>query len=170
METPHTLYFGDLEAKLRNARRLFGSFGRRLLENPLVVQGVEELRRRDDSLKRQMRALGMGEQCRECGRELHGGCCSAGMADETYALLLLINLLAGVELREWEGDGAECRFLGPDGCGLKFKPFICLNYKCRKMLERQSPEQRLALEQATSALLSQLVALEELVQKELCSP
>jgi hypothetical protein len=89
------------------------------------------------------------------------------MAGETDALLLLINLLAGGEVQEQERTGLECRFLGINGCVLGFKPFLCLNYTCRKMMEKQSPKQRLALETATSALLNQIVTLEELICREL---
>lgn len=57
------------------------------------------------------------------------------MANETDAVLLLINLLRGrtvISLRPEEDP--ECCFLGPTGCTLEPKPFFCLNYNCRAIL------------------------------------
>jgi hypothetical protein len=167
METIDTLYFGDVASKIAHAYRLFRDYGRRLLGNPQVTQGVKELKRLGDRLNGVMHSLGMPEQCSHCGDAFNGGCCSGEMAGETDALLLLINLLAGGGVQEQERDGFECRFLGINGCVLRFKPFLCLNYICRKMRDGQDPEQRKALADATAALLSQIVTLEGLILQEL---
>jgi hypothetical protein len=161
------LYFGDLASKIQEAHRLFRCHGQSLLENPEVSAGIRELNRLDDALQGVMRVMGMDEECAECGRELEGGCCSDEMAGETYALLLLIVLLAGGEVCEQTREGLGCRFLGSSGCRLKFKPFICINYRCRKMVAGHAPEDCAALEHATSALLNQIVAVEELLCREL---
>ena len=161
------LYFGDPDSKIREARRLFRLHGQSLLENPEVSESIRELNRLDEALQEVMRTMGMDEECAECGREFDGGCCSDEMASETYALLLLIAMLAGGEACEQEREELGCRFLGPDGCVLKFKPFICINYRCRKMVARHSSEDSARLEHTTSALLNQLVAVEELLCREL---
>jgi hypothetical protein len=82
-------------------------------------------------------------------------------------LLLLIGMLAGGEVCEYEREGLGCRFLGPDGCVLELKPFVCINYRCRKMAARHSAEASAELERATSALLNQIVMVEELLCRQL---
>jgi hypothetical protein len=167
METIESLYFGDLAHKIENAHRLHREVGARLEANPEIQAQLDRLRRLREEVAEAMRCMGLVELCRECGGRTGGGCCSAAMADETDALLLLINLSAGFEAAPKRDDDFECCFLGPEGCSLTFKPFLCLNYLCRQIQSGSSPEQLARLQGATSALLGQILVVEELIRVQL---
>jgi hypothetical protein len=167
METAESLYFGDLRHKLQNAQRLHREFGARLAADPEIREQLAQLLRLQEEVALAMRRMGMPELCAECGARAAGGCCSAMMADETDSMLLLINLCAGFEVERKRDDDFECCFLGPEGCSLKFKPFLCLNYLCRQIQTRSRPEQLARLRDATAALLGQILVLEELIRRQL---
>ena len=167
METVESLYFGDLRHKMENAHRLHREFGARLEANQEVQAHLNQLLHLREEVNEAMRCMGMPELCTECGGRTAGGCCSAMMANETDSMLLLINLSAGFEVSQKRDDDYECCFLGPEGCSLKFKPFLCLNYLCRQIQAESSPEQLARLQDATSEFLGQILVLEELIRRQL---
>lgn len=167
MRTVESLYFGDVQFKIENAHRIHRALGARLKANRRIQEGLDRLIRLDEELTEAMRSAGLFELCARCGGQPGGGCCSAKMAEETDSMLLLINLSAGFEVSPKRDDGYECRFLGPEGCSLKFKPFLCLNYLCRQIETGSDPEQLASVRGATSEFLGQLVVLEDLVRREL---
>lgn len=91
-----------------------------------------------------------------------GGCCSAYMGHENNDVLqLLMNLLAGVDVRIVRTDGVECCFLAESGCLLPFKPIFCLNYLCERIQKESTKADLKVLEQKTGYLLGQQVLLEQ---------
>lgn len=167
METAESLYFGDLSYKLQNAHRLHREFGARLAADREIREQLTKLLRLREEVAEAMRCMGLPELCAECGSRTAGGCCSAMMANESDSMLLLINLSAGFEVSPKRDDDFECCFLGPDGCSLKFKPFLCLNYLCRRIQTESTPEQLARLQGATSEFLGQILILEELIRRQL---
>ena len=167
MQTAEVFYFGDVSFKIESAHRLHRQFGDRLRADGQIRLNLDRLVHLEQEVSEAMRSMGMFELCAECGSQPPGGCCSATMANETDAMLLLINLCAGLEASPIRDDDHECRFLGAAGCSLKFKPFVCLNYLCRQIQSQSSSEQLARLQGTTSEFLSQLLVVEELIQGQL---
>lgn len=167
MESVESLYFGDVRFKMENAHRLHRDFGARLGADSEIRRSLKRLVHLEEAVAEAMRSMGMFELCAECGGQPTGGCCGASMANETDSMLLLINLIAGFEVSRRREDDHECCFLGPEGCSLKFKPFLCLNYLCRKVCIDRTAEELAGLRSATSELLGQLLVVEELVRQRL---
>ena len=157
----NALYFDTVAAKVELAHQLYRQHGARLAADATVAGHLVTLARRSAWLAEQMRAMGLGTLCSSCAARADGGCCSAFMANETDAVLLLINLLEGrtvARLRPEEDP--ECCFLGPTGCTLDPKPIFCLNYNCRAILT-MAPERVDALISAAGAVLRCQTELEQ---------
>lgn len=167
MLTIESLYFGDVSSKMENARRLHREFGARLRADREIQKSLDRLVQLGKRVSEAMRSMGMFELCAECGAQPTGGCCSAKMANETDAMLLLVNLSAGFEVSRERDDDYECCFLGPRGCSLNFKPIYCLNYLCRRIYTASSSRQLARIQDVTSEFLGQLVAVEELLRQQL---
>jgi hypothetical protein len=165
--TLESLYFGDVSSKLEHAHRLHREFGARFRADREIQKSLEHLVQLGKRVSEAMRSMGMLELCAECGAQPTGGCCSARMANETDAMLLLINLSAGFEVGRERDDDYECCFLGPRGCSLEFKPIYCLNYLCRRIHATSTSGQLARVQDATAEFLGQLVAVEELLQQQL---
>ena len=156
------LYSGTPTDKLATARRLHTVFAARPEDAPLAA-ALDELREHAEALAAHMRSLDFGALCTACASRPDGGCCSAYMADNVDAVLLLTNLLLGGDVRPVGTDPAGCRFLGPRGCVLLIKPIFCLNYNCRAILDTTPTVGLAELFRCAAAVLSQQTRLEELL-------
>jgi hypothetical protein len=159
-----TCYCGDGAAKLEKAEDLAIVYGKRLSQQKNIQDQLEAVQDEVLSLDAHMTAMDMGKTCSHCAATPKGGCCSAYMGDENNdALLLLMNMLAGVEVALVCDNEVECCFLGERGCILLFKPIFCLNYLCRRIREESDAEVFGILEQKSGALLTAQSNLEQLL-------
>jgi hypothetical protein len=158
-----TCYCGDGPEKLEKAEHLATVYGKSLLQQKDVMDQLEAVKDEVVSLDAHMIAMGMGKTCSHCAATPKGGCCSAYMGHENNdVLLLLMNILAGVEVRLGCDNEVECCFLGERGCILLFKPIFCLNYLCRRIREESDRKEIGILEQKSGALLTAQSNLEQL--------
>ena len=156
------LYSGTPADKLAAAHRLHAVFAARPEDAPLAT-ALAELREQADALAAHMRSLDFGTLCAACASRPDGGCCSAYMADNVDAVLLLTNLLLGCDVRPVGSDPAGCRFLGERGCVFLIKPIFCLNYNCRAILDTTPAAGLAELFHRAAAVLSQQTRVEELL-------
>ncbi len=157
-------YAGGAAEKVELAHTLASEYAAELLQNNEIALQIELLKTAVQTLDTHMAAMDMGKTCTQCAAEPQGGCCSAYMGNENNdALQLLMNILAGVEVKLLPSDGVECCFLGERGCILLFKPIFCLNYLCWRIVERSGKEELTGLEQYTGRLLGAQVDLEQLI-------
>ena len=155
-------YSGTPADKLAAAHRLHAVFAARP-EDAQLAAALDELRGQAEALAAHMRSLDFGTLCSACASRTDGGCCSAYMADNVDAVLLLINLLLGGDVRPVGTDPANCRFLGERGCVLLIKPIFCLNYNCRAILDTTPAAGLAELFRRAATVLSQQTRVEELL-------
>ncbi len=74
-------------------------------------------------------------RCAQCELEEGGSCCGDGLENRYDGVMLLINLLLGAELPHEETDGRSCFFLGANGCRLRARDVICVNYLCHRITD-----------------------------------
>lgn len=86
------------------------------------------------SLK-EMSEIGIVSECRKCEEEDGGTCCGAGIENRYSGTLLLINLILGAKLQHKRIDSQGCYFLGGQGCSLRARHVICVNYICQKITD-----------------------------------
>ena len=156
-------YSGTITAKLAAARELHARRGPALLAAPVLAQSLVLLRREAELLNQTMRAMDLNQLCRQCAARPGGGCCSAYMADNVDAILLLINLLLGAEVQCRTDSGEDCCFLGETGCQFLVKPIFCLNYNCTHILDSLTADRLQQLYHRAAALLSQQTRVESLL-------
>jgi len=158
--SPRQLFFAPAAEKLRLAEELHQTYGADFLRHDDLRADLELLEKYASLLNSHMAKAGMGELCVRCAAGC-GGCCSLYMAGETDAVQLLLNMLAGVTVRQGRSDSGECCYLGEKGCLFTFKPMFCLNYNCRNILDALPPENIRELEQLTGQLLSRQYEVEK---------
>jgi len=159
-----TCYCGDGADKLAKAKSLLRKYGDTLSCVAQIKEQLEVVRDAVSLLDAHMTAMDMGKTCTACAARPDGGCCSAYMGHENNdALLLLMNILTGVDVRIVRDDGIECCFLAETGCILLFKPIFCLNYLCGRIQKESTVTELRLLEQKTGTLLSAQGQLEQLI-------
>lgn len=159
-----TCYCGDGAAKLKRAEQLAEAYGQTVLQQKNILDQLQMVQDEVEALDAHMKAMNMGKTCSHCAATPKGGCCSVYMGNENNdALLLLMNILVGVEVGLVCDNGVECCFLGEQGCILLFKPIFCLNYLCGRIREESKGEDIALLEQKGGALLTAQSHLEQLL-------
>ena len=115
------------------AELCFRESGALLLGDQKVAGLLAEFNSAVKFSRKKMDQSGVVALCRECDREEGGSCCGIGLEEKYDAWLLLINRLLGVDLpgKRQQKDG--CFFLGKNGCLLKARHVICINYVCKKI-------------------------------------
>ncbi len=156
-------YTAPVARRLAVAHQLYREHGREMDANPAIRSGLAGIRIRAADLEEQMQAMDMGRTCSGCAARADGGCCSAMMADNTDAILLLINLLLAARPGWLEDNPAECPFLGRQGCTLAVKPIFCLNYNCSQIREAAGRGEMETLERLASRLLSAQTEVEKTI-------
>ena len=150
--------------KVEVARQLFSRWGADLNRDGGMVHLMHGLVGQAESVATQMAAMKLGCLCSACASSPGGGCCSLFMAGETDPLQLLMNLLAGVDIRLLPHDDDSCTFLAGEGCQFLFKPMFCLNYLCHNIRHYADPCQLRQLERLTGLQLQQHYAVERHLQ------
>jgi len=156
-----TLYGGTVESRLTASQALFARLAAQLRSDSTFMVRLDLLTHHARAVTTHMAAMHLGPLCTRCSSEAGGGCCSLFMAGETDALQMLMNLLAGIDVRPVRNDGLECCFLGETGCIFLFKPMFCLNYNCTHIHQAATPEQMQELERLAGTLLTGQYELEQ---------
>ncbi len=155
--------------KILLARELFKSAGGRLKDDEYIRGLLLAVMEKSKTSSHLMQELGVSELCRQCDEEEGGSCCGAGIENRYDAVLLLLNLLAGVDLPASRFDEKSCYFLGPQGCVLKIRHTLCVNFLCAKIEESLSIKQLVRLQQVIGDEIDSTFALYEAVKKFLNS-
>ncbi len=111
-----------------------------------------------------MKEEGVSSFCSECG-EL--SCCGEGIENKFDAVTLLINLLLGVELPERREVIGGCFFLKRDGCSLRVKEVICINYLCEKIYKRLKLQNLIAVQKICGKEIDSLFTLSERIKRNI---
>lgn len=157
------IYSGTLLSRLHFGRSLHATLGLQIMQDKIIAGSFATLREFADTLTRQMELMGMEKMCSACSAENRGGCCSRAIAEETDAIQMLMNMLAGIDVGILCDNGGECCFLGEKGCCFMFKPMFCLNYNCHKIIAGTAPGERSVLEQLTGRVLGKQYEVETLL-------
>jgi hypothetical protein len=124
------------EGEILAAKRLHADCGESMLADPALGSLIERYRQALRGTRAVMEAEGVHAACASCARRVQGGCCFCGVEEWYDPVLLLINLLLGVQIPLSRALEEGCLFVGSDGCMLAAKHSFCLNYLCPALKAR----------------------------------
>ncbi len=156
-----------VEERIKKARKLYDLYGERLLRDDRISELINRLERAVERTWSYMREIGVTEVCRECAMEV-GSCCKRWVEDEYDVEILLINLLMGVELPERRYREDLCFFCGENGCRLKAREVICVNFLCDRVLRRIGDKEK-ELQRIAGEELETCFILRDEIRKRLYS-
>jgi len=107
------------------------------------------------------------DECRDCEEREGGSCCGAGLENRYDVSLLLTNLLLGVKLPKQGHEPSSCFFLGAQGCVLRARHVICVNYLCKKISDHIDAKRIAALRAKEGVELELLFHLQEEIKKKI---
>ena len=156
----------SIEEKIEEARVLHGAWADRLRRDGGIRDLLARLEQNIQASMKAMRALRVVQACKWCEEQEGGSCCGAGIENRYDPLLLLINLLLGVSLPDRQKYLDSCYFLETDGCCLKARHVLCVNYLCKKLQQALSTDELNTLQAIVGEELDTGFTLHEAVRKE----
>jgi len=158
-----------VEYKVALARHLQANFAQALLQDEEIRSRLLQLDENIEATWKEMVSIGVVRECSDCAvRE--GSCCGAGMENSYDEVLLLINLLLGRNLPSRAYDSNSCYFLGENGCLLRAREVICVNYLCGGIWRNIEKEKLIHLQKIAGQELKTLFVLEEDIKKIINNP
>lgn len=160
----------SIEDKIQMARVLYVQWGRALLEDT-GIRGLLQRLERDMGFSHEiMHLLWIDSACARCDAAApEGSCCSRGLENKYDVVLLLLNLLMGVSLDRGRSREDSCFFLGPQGCRLRVRSLLCIEYLCPELEEALGWEGLLRIQGATGGELETSFLLCDAVKKRIAS-
>lgn len=159
--------FMPIEDRIREALALCEASAGRLRRDDRIRDLLDRLEKNIQESMQAMRALRVVQVCRRCEEQEGGSCCGAGIENHYDRFQLLINLLLGVCLPAEHEYADSCYFLQADGCCLKARHVLCVNYLCTKLQRTLSQEDMIALQTIVGEELDTGFVLYEAVRKNL---
>jgi hypothetical protein len=167
METNRYL---SIEQKITQARALYEAWGDQLRRDVLIRGLLARLEKNIGASMQAMRAFRVVQACRWCEEQGGGSCCGAGIENRYDPLQLLINLLLDVSLPDLRLYPDSCYFLDRDGCSLRARHVLCVNYLCTRLQQSMSQDEMNVLQAVIGEELDTGFALHEAVRKKVGQP
>ncbi len=156
-----------IEEKIQVAQELYEVWGEGLLQDEEIVPLLEDYRRAVQASDAAMEAAGTFKECYVCTVMDQKGCCKIGLENECTVLILLLNLLLGVNFpREREVPG-RCFFVGPLGCKIFARPMLCRDYFCVRHYKKVPEEEMRRVTQILNDELTLLYRINSLLRHRL---
>ena len=157
---------GSIDYKIALAYQLQANFGHDLLQDNEIRGQLLQLNQNIEATWKEMASIGVVRECRDCAAK-EGSCCGSGMENSYHEVLLLINLLLGRTLPSQAYDTTSCYFLGENGCLLRAREVICVNYLCQRISRSIQKEKLIHLQKIAGDELNSLFMLEQHIKKKI---
>jgi hypothetical protein len=157
---------GIIDYKIELAYQLQANFGHDLLQDNEIRSRLLHLDQNIEATWKEMVSIGIVRECRDCAIK-EGSCCGSGMENSYDEVLLLINLLLGRTLPSQAYDTTSCYFLGENGCLLRAREVICVNYLCQRISRSIQKEKLIHLQKIAGDELNSLFMLEQHIKKKI---
>ena len=136
----------SIQDKIKLAQNLYVSWQDALRKQLHINNLLADLERCLKASRESMQDLRIIDICKCCDEKEGGSCCGAGMENKLDTYLLLVNLLLGVSLPECHVRTNSCYLLTDNGCILRMRLVLCIDFLCDKILNVLSVEEHLRLQ------------------------
>lgn len=106
------------------------------------------------------------EECYICSVLDKKGCCKAGLENEVTINILLINRFLNKDIPTEREVPGRCFFVGPRGCKIFARPYLCREFFCKRLKERFKEDEYIKVTQAIAEELTLLYQLCEYIKRE----
>ena len=153
--------------KIRIAEELFTDWGEYFYKDKEFLEKLKEYEKAIKVSNKIMEELGTFEECYNCSVIDNTGCCKIGLENEVTINILLINMFLNVKIPKEREVPGRCFFVGPTGCKIFARPYLCREYFCNRLMRLFSPEEYALVTQKISEELTLLYLINRYIKNEL---
>ncbi|MEW6584378.1 MAG: hypothetical protein AB1442_02075 [Nitrospirota bacterium] len=110
---------------------------------------------------------GIVKECADCAVNGEGTCCGVRTGYKCGSVLLLINLLLGRNLPPAPADTHLCHFLTKQGCALRARHVICVNFTCQRLRDVLPHNSLCNVQDIAGSEIDTLFVLEDCIKKKI---
>ena len=155
----------SIQQKIKLARALHAEWGYELRRDLSIRELLGKLEESLETSREAMLAYGTVEACKRRDEEEGGSCCGAGLENKFDKFLLLMNLLLGVSLPDHRCRPNSCHLLAAQGCVLKVRLVLCVDFLCPKIVDALTIDERIKLQKISGEELVTGFLLYDAVKK-----
>ncbi len=156
-----------IKEKIEKAKELYQNFGEYFYKDPKFVDLLKKYEKAVEKSNEMMSNMKSFEECYICTVVEKKGCCKIGLETEVTINILLINYFLKKPVPEEREVPGRCFFVGPLGCKLFARPYICRDYFCKRLLEKFDPNEYILLTQVLNEELTLLYQISSYIKNEL---
>ncbi len=153
--------------KIKTAKELYENWSDYFYKDEEFMKNLERYERAVIESNKTMESFGTFKECYVCSVIDKKGCCKAGLENEVTINILLLNMFLKKEIPEEREVPFRCFFVGPTGCKLFARPFLCRDYFCKRLLNMLKEEEYAKITQVLNEELTLLYTLTSYIRKEL---
>ena len=158
-----------IENLIASAYNLRISCGDSLLQDSEMQTLLHRLNKTIAATVNEMESVGVVKECADCAVHGEGTCCGTRTGYKCDSILILLNLLLSVSPVIQTRHPHLCAFLTEQGCSLRARPVICVNFICRRLRRNITHESIVRLQEVAGEELDALFTAEEHVKKKIAS-
>lgn len=156
-----------LKEKIKHALEIFESYGEYFLRDDHFRGLLSDYERAVEEANKVMEEVESFRECYICSVIDKKGCCKAGLENEVTVNIALINMFLQKPLPKEREVAGRCFFVGPTGCKIFARPYLCREFFCRRLQDKFNPSEYVRVTQAIAHELTLLYRLCEYIKKEL---
>ena len=141
--------------------------GRSLMQDREICTLLDGLDLHIEATQSAMVRAGIVNECAACAVTGEGTCCGVRTGYKYSSVLLLINLLLGSALPLAPDDQRLCHFLTKQGCSLRARHVICVNFICQRLRDVIPHNSLCNVQDIAGGEIDTLFALEECIKKKI---
>ncbi len=157
----------DIFHSIMSAYDLYDVLHGVLLSDTVFQNFLLKLEQNIEATRREIVANGISGECADCAMTGEGTCCGIQTGSKYDRILLLINILLGQDLPLYRKFPDKCYFLSNNGCSLKARHVICLNFICQRLRETIQHENIVRFQKIAGEEIQTLFTVEEYIKKKL---
>lgn len=156
-----------VEHEIVLANHLHKFFGHVLLPDEKLRTLLMQLDQNIEATQNQMVAAGIVKECADCAVNGDGTCCGKRTGFKYDSIILLINLLLGKTIPLKSQDPHACYFLKQEGCVLRARHVICVNFLCPRLSKNIQQKMLIQVQGVAGQELDTLFLVEEYIKKKI---
>jgi hypothetical protein len=155
--------------EVRLAYHLQNIFCHALQQDEKVRALLVQLDQNIEATQKEMVAVGVIRECADCAVNGEGTCCGKRTGYKYDSVILLVNLLLGKTIPLRSQDPHACYFLTQEGCILRARHVICVNFVCPRLRNNIQQEMLIHVQGVAGKELDTLFLVEEHIKKKIGS-
>ncbi len=160
---PHKPQKTSISEKIRLSAMIYEKTADLIKQDKEIMRLLRELNISIEEAEKVKKSTGLAKECEDCAKG-GGGCCGRNMEAHYGIEIILINLLMGVKLYQSKYKEDSCHFLGEDGCILKAREVICVNFLCERIYSGIPLRNIILFQEVYGIALQKLFYLEEKIK------